>query len=438
MRVFRSLADIGRQHYVGRPRAGDASAARAHRPRAASTRTLVVVLRLDEARGRLLAVETWVGGGAARSARTRFRSIGLGAASSRALRLTARSPSDEPLAGGLGLEALPARCSPHRSPSTERRSGSCAATRATAAARRGQPRAPGNDREPPRVALEESRLSATADERTKSVDLIDALRAGDLVGRPLADWLGVDLGSRHAVVLVEALGDTDAPWPAACWSACRTWFPEQSPTSGRARSGRSCRWLSPTGATGSRRPWGSSFLREQSRATRIAVQAPDDYPRAFREARMACAVAHTSSTARRVQSYPALGAQRYLWTISRERDPDPVERAVGRLRRARRGARQPALPDARDLPRPARQRPRDGRGPLRAPQHAAPAPAADRSDHRARPDRSGELVRPHARGSAPPLPGAGPHGLTGCAACTQRQPIVSGRAVPVRPAGRVS
>ena len=61
------------------------------------------------------------------------------------------------------------------------------------------------------------------------------------------------------------------------------------------------------------------------------AESAGELPGAFRQARIACAVAHTSSHERRVRDYASLGAQRHLWLISQERDPDPLERAVAGL-----------------------------------------------------------------------------------------------------------
>jgi len=49
------------------------------------------------------------------------------------------------------------------------------------------------------------------------------------------------------------------------------------------------------------------------------------------QAQVACAIAGGSGGRRRIRSHRGLGAQRYLWTISKERDPDPLELAIGRL-----------------------------------------------------------------------------------------------------------
>ena len=327
MRVFRSLADIGRSITSRTPETLQRLALTALELVGA---TLVVVLRLDEARGRL-SVETWVGGGSTPISddslpldRHFARLLDAGAAS-------VQVTDDEALVRGLGLRA-PVR-SLFSAPLVHDGKAVgilCCYTR--------ERRVLGDDNlallatiaNHVAIALEEDRLSATADERTKVRDLIDALRAGDRDGRPLADALGIDLGSRHAVVLVEALGDTDAPWPAVLER-----LPNLVPGAVADLRPRTLWALVPLAepdwSDGLEAALGELVPEGAVAGYSDAVQAPDDYPRAFREARMACAVAHTSSTARRVQSYPALGAQRYLWTISRERDPDPVERAVGRL-----------------------------------------------------------------------------------------------------------
>src|SRR5262249_46351547 len=63
-------------------------------------------------------------------------------------------------------------------------------------------------------------------------------------------------------------------------------------------------------------------------------------------------------------------------------------------------ARQPALSDARGVPRAAGQRPQDVRRALHSPKHAAPAAAQDRARDRPRRARARKLVRARAGRSA--------------------------------------
>jgi DNA-binding PucR family transcriptional regulator len=62
-----------------------------------------------------------------------------------------------------------------------------------------------------------------------------------------------------------------------------------------------------------------------------AAAGPAALAAAYREARVAASVARATDPDGRVRGYGRLGAQRHVWTISRAGEPDPLERALGRL-----------------------------------------------------------------------------------------------------------
>ena len=332
VKVFRSLADLSRQMTA-------ASRSPQTLQRLALTAlellgaALVVVLRLDEARGRL-AVETWVGGD---GGGVRADAVPADGAWSRLLGGGPTSvpvTRDDPQVRGLGvkLDAHSLFAAPlvfEGRPSgllccyaLERRSLSednleLLGTIANHAA----------------IALEEGRSSAAAGMPSRVRELFDALRAGEAPS-PGAAELGVRLADPHAVVIAEPGSSED---PAPLWStlagALDRVFPGTLADARRTFSAlvpvRSERW--------------SELLEEALRET-LADASLDavagfsestghggDYALAFRQARMACAVARASGAGRPARGYAGLGAQRYLWAISQERDPDPLELAVARL-----------------------------------------------------------------------------------------------------------
>jgi GAF domain-containing protein len=326
VRVFESLAGLARQMATaaGSPQTLQRLALTALELLDAA---LVVVLRLDEPRSRLV-VETWVGGDGATvradavPAEGRWsRLLGGGAASLSLSR-------DDALARPLGLRPEP--LSLFAAPLTfegrptgllccyalERRllgedNLALLATIANHAA----------------LALEESAGAAARDQGSRVRELFDALRAGDPGAS--ADELAIRLADPHAVVVAEPVGDGAPRW-AELARALADVFPGAVTDARRALTAlvpiRSERWAA---------------LLEQTVAAALADGAAAgfsdstgttaDYALAFRQARMACAIARSSGPERRVRGYLGLGAQRYLWAISQERDPDPLELAVGRL-----------------------------------------------------------------------------------------------------------
>ncbi|MCC6223016.1 MAG: GAF domain-containing protein [Thermoleophilia bacterium] len=332
MRVFRSLADLSRQMAV-------ASRSPQTLQRLALTAlelldaTLVVVLRLDEARGRLL-VETWVGG---ESATVRAdavavegpwaRLLGGGPASMAVANdsalvapFVARGDPRSLFAAPLVLEGRPVGllcCYAREQRSLSEDNLALLGTIANHAA----------------IALEEGRVRAAADERSRTRELLDALRAGE-PAPAAARALGVRPGEPHAVVMAETPPGDD---PTELWAALAARlahvFPGAVTDARRAFVAlvpvRSERW---------------SALLEQTLAETLEGGAPraavgysdstgtgGDHALAFRQARLACAIAQAPGAGRPVRGYPGLGAQRYLWAISHERDPDPLELSVGRL-----------------------------------------------------------------------------------------------------------
>ena len=329
MKVFRSLADVGRQMTT-------ASHAPETLQRLALTAlelldaALVVVLRLDEGRG-MLAVETWVGGG---SGPVRADAVRV---DERWSRLLGAGPTtitvgpEDSLAGQFGLTAEPH--SLFAAPLVFEGSPTgllcCYAL---------EQRVLGDDSlallgtiaNHLTIALEEGRLGSSAAERSTVRELFDALRAGEPSSIRLAAQIGVDLELPHVILMAEAIDHASAGLTGAVAAAVRTAFPGGLvDTRPRMLAG-----LLPVRDADQRTL--ADRLGESVPAGFVAgfsdvVRVPTEYSLAFRQARMACAVAHTSSHGRPVRDYGSLGAQRHLWLISQERDPDPLEQAIARL-----------------------------------------------------------------------------------------------------------
>lgn len=332
MKVFRSLADLSRQLAV-------ASRSPQTLQRLALTAlelldaALVLVLRLDEARGRLL-VETWVGddGGSVRADAVAAdgpwaRLLGGGPTSIPVSRddalvsqVVARAEPRSLFAAPLVFEGRPVGllcCYAREQRSLGEDNLALLGTIANHAA----------------IALEEGRVRVAADERFRARELLDALRAGE-PAPPAASALGVRLREPHVVVMAEA-GPGDDPaglWPLLA-GKLEHMFPGTVTDARRAFVAlvpiRSERWSALleqalAEALGSREPQAAAGYSD-------STGADGDFALAFRQARLACAIARASGTARPVRGYPGLGAQRYLWAISQERDPDPLELAVSRL-----------------------------------------------------------------------------------------------------------
>ena len=329
MKVFRSLADVGRQ-MTSAARAPEALQRLALTGLELLDADLVVVLRLDEPR-RVLAVETWVGGGAGP---VRADSVPL---DGRWSGLLAGPPcstaveADDPLAGRFGLEAMPR--SLFAAPlHFEGRSVGLVACYARDERRIGADSLAlletiANHLA---VALEESRLGAAAVERSAVRQLFDTLRAGDPSSAGLAGRMGVDLEKPWAILTAEAVDDDSAALTGTAAKAIRSTF------AGAVVDVRP-RMVAGLVPALSKTPSAlADRLGERLPAGFVAgfsdvAESAGELPGAFRQARIACAVAHTSSHERRVRDYASLGAQRHLWLISQERDPDALERAVAGL-----------------------------------------------------------------------------------------------------------
>jgi sugar diacid utilization regulator len=177
------------------------------------------------------------------------------------------------------------------------------------------------------LALEEDRRREAAAQRTRARQLFEALRAGE----------SVPLDRPHVVVLAEAAagGDPDRLWGALGEQLAGS-FP-QTVIDARAHELSA---LVPI-ASESWRPRLEQLLAQTLPAgagAGISEPARDDPQTAVRQARIAATIARAGGSG--VRSYQALGAQRHLWTISREGDPDPLELALVRLQEtdARRGS----------------------------------------------------------------------------------------------------
>ena len=329
MKVFRGLAEVGQQ-MTSPSRAQEALQRTALIALELLEAALVVVLRLDAALA-ALTVETWVGGG---GRPVRAGPVPLDTTWSRLLDGAPTSVAvDEAdrLAERFGLPGEPRSLFAAPLHFEGRPVGllCCYAL---------EQRALGDDSlallgtiaNHLAVALEESRLGGDTVERSAARGLFDALRAGDPTAASLASQLGIGLDRRHVILVAEAIdrpgAGTTGPAVAAVTAASPAALVDARP---RVLTG-----LLPAGEVSPAEL--SERLAETLPAgfaagVSDAVTATTDYPVAFRQARMACAVAHTSTPARRVRDYASLGAQRHLWMISQERDPDPLEQAVGTL-----------------------------------------------------------------------------------------------------------
>ena len=179
------------------------------------------------------------------------------------------------------------------------------------------------------IALEEGRRRDAAAQRTRMRELFESLRAGERR----------QLDQPHAVVVVEAQPTEDTGRGfARLGSELAGAFPG---TLVDAR-GHALRALVPVGSEG----WCNRLATALAEALEgvdcgAGISEPTDreWALAFRQAEIAAAIGGAGG-ARRVRSYADLGAQRHLWTIAREGDPDPLEAAVTRLSEvdARRGS----------------------------------------------------------------------------------------------------
>lgn len=295
--------------------------------------TLVAVLVLDEARSRLV-VETWVGGDGGAVRADVVRAEGLWA------RLLGGGPAsvaighDEPFVRALGLREAPRSLFAAPLIFDGRPIGLLVCT---AGERRTL--APDNLEllgviaNHTAIALEESRSAAEADERLRVRSLFDALRAGDPL--PVAGTsLGLRLDEPHAVVCVEADAGSGAERVFRTVAAA---LGDVFPGSLAEPRGSELAMLVPLRSE----RW-EELLERTLETALTAVPAATagfsdstagtaDYALAFRQARVACSIAGGSRARRGIRGYRGLGAQRYLWAISKERDPDPLEIAVGRL-----------------------------------------------------------------------------------------------------------
>jgi GAF domain-containing protein len=325
MKVFSSLADLSRQLALA-----------AHAPgtlqRLALTAlelldaALVVVLRLDGAREHLV-VETWVG----REQRVGAASVPVAGAWGRLLAGSSASvvlAPDDPLVRGLGLSLEPralftAPCLLEGCANgllccfaTERRelgedNLALLATIANHTA----------------IALERHAAEGQGEQR-KLWALFDGLRAGELPHDAPAG-----LSEPHAVVYAERARTEESGWSELTRRLAAR-FPgtlaDERATFAALVPVRSSTWAALLERTLAEAFGGPAI--DAVAGFSDATAGLGDYGAAFRQARVACAVARASGPAGRVRAYASLGAQRYLWAISQERDPGPLEVALERLR----------------------------------------------------------------------------------------------------------
>jgi GAF domain-containing protein len=340
MKVFRSLAELSRQmtSVAGAPQTLQRLALTALELLDAR---LVVVLHLDEAHARLV-VETWVGG---RRAAVRADTV---PADGRWSRLLGGGPTsvplepEDPLVRELGLQLEPRSLFAAPLVFESRPTGllCCYAD---------EQRSLGEDNlellgtiaNHAAIALEEERLRLAVDRRSRARELFDALRAGD--ERALTSGAARDMGVRrdqaHTVVVVETgereqieelaecvAGRLGGFFPGTIWDARGRTVTALVPV-------RSDAWASllEDALAAALDDAEHRLGHEASAGFSDRAARPEEYPQAFRRARMATAIAQASGGRHRVRGFADLGAQRYLWAISQERDPDPLEVAVGRL-----------------------------------------------------------------------------------------------------------
>jgi len=177
------------------------------------------------------------------------------------------------------------------------------------------------------LVLEEARRRDADARRLRARELFDGLRAGERcrLDRP------------HAVLVAQAPtnGDPDRMWSAVTDELAGA-FPG---TAADDRAGELSA-LVPVASTGWR-PRLATLLEQALPAgagAGISEAGAEDAAALLRQARIAATIARSSGGG--VRSYAELGAQRHLWTIAREGDPDPLEQAVARLldEDARRGS----------------------------------------------------------------------------------------------------
>lgn len=333
--VFRSLAELSRQ--LTSP-----AQSRERLQRLARTAlelldaAAVAVLRLDESRNRL-AVETWVGGG--RGGRTEgVRAEGLWSRLLGGGPVSVAVPLEDPLVRQLGLRPEPR--SLFAAPLIfEGRPTGLIACYATERRSLGDENLAllGTIANHAAVALEEDRLRSAVDERAQVRALFDALRNGEPVSG--ADRLGLQLEEAHAVVVADVQGASDS---GTFWPSVARAVDDVFPGSLTESRGDSLAALVPVRSEAWER------LLDELLAGTLADTDPQgdldaaagfsdstgragDYALAFRQAHMACSIARASRAGRRVRGFTTLGAQRYLWAISQERDPDPLELRVREL-----------------------------------------------------------------------------------------------------------
>ena len=285
---------------------------------------LVAVLRLDETRG-TLTVETWAGG------RGRIRTDAFPAEGAWA-QLLGGEPACIDLVRSpelvLGVDARSLFAAPLR---LEGRPTGLLLCFAEEARTLGDENLEllGTIANHTSIALEEGRRRDAAAQRTRMRELFESLRAGERR----------QLDHPHAVVVVEAQPTEDT---ARGFARLGTELAGAFPGTLVDARAHALRALVPVASES----WCARLAAALAEALDgvdcgAGISEPTDreWALAFRQAEIAAAIGGAGG-ARRVRSYADLGAQRHLWTIAREGDPDPLEAAVTRLSEvdARRGS----------------------------------------------------------------------------------------------------
>ena len=187
------------------------------------------------------------------------------------------------------------------------------------------------------IAVEEDRRQAQVAERSRVRELFDALRAGDRGGpalRDLAEQLGLRPDRPHVVVVADTAG------PAAGQRAMARLSGELATAFPGALTDVRPRMLAAIVPVRSE-SWAARLERPLEAAMAAGGDGVAGYSEpaaeltglasAYRQARVAAAIARAMGPERRVRGHADLGAQRHVWTIAQAGEPDPLERSLAAL-----------------------------------------------------------------------------------------------------------